>query len=142
MHCTADQLGNDSQTSCPDPRGRSALSLPAVPVTVVPWTMPVSSLFLMNRSSASLLVKQLFGTTVTWFWAAGSLKTDKLVHRLKQSQLNQRRDYLESLSRGHRPPGVQLVNRIATPEQRQEFLDQADFLPESNLILAPFLIWK
>jgi len=47
LECTtADQLGNDSQTSCPDPRGStSALSLPAVPVTVVPWTMPVSSFF-------------------------------------------------------------------------------------------------
>jgi len=122
MHCT-DQLGNDSQTSCPDPRGSSALSLPGCPSDGGSLDNARVKLVLMNRSSASPLVKQLFGTTVTWFWAAGSLKTDKLVHRLKQSQLNQRRDYLSHYREGI-PHGVQLVNRIATPEQRQEFLDR------------------
>lgn len=34
---------------------------------------------------------------------------------------------------GIAPHGVQLINRIATPEQRQEFLDQADFLPRVQL---------
>jgi len=27
------------------------------------------------------------------------------------------------------PHGGQLINRIATPEQKQEFLDKADYLP-------------
>ncbi|NER50179.1 MAG: sulfate adenylyltransferase, partial [Symploca sp. SIO1A3] len=31
------------------------------------------------------------------------------------------------------PHGGQLVNRIATPEQRQEFLDKADSLPRVKL---------
>ncbi|MDF5733629.1 MAG: sulfate adenylyltransferase, partial [Rhizonema sp. PD38] len=31
------------------------------------------------------------------------------------------------------PHGGQLVNRIATPEQRQEFLSKADFLPRVQL---------
>jgi sulfate adenylyltransferase len=34
---------------------------------------------------------------------------------------------------GIAPHGVQLINQIATPEQRQEFLDQADFLSRVQL---------
>lgn len=34
---------------------------------------------------------------------------------------------------GIAPHGGQLINRIATPEQRQEFLDQADILPRVEL---------
>lgn len=34
---------------------------------------------------------------------------------------------------GIAPHGVELINRIATPEQKQEFLDKADFLPVVQL---------
>lgn len=34
---------------------------------------------------------------------------------------------------GIAPHGVELINRIATPEQKQEFFDKADFLPQVQL---------
>jgi len=34
---------------------------------------------------------------------------------------------------GIAPHGMQLINRIATPEQRQEFIEKADFLPRVQL---------
>jgi len=128
MHCTADQLGNDSQTSCPDPRGStSALSLPGCPSDGGSLDNARVKLF-FDEPQFSITA----GQAAVWYDGdmvlAESLKTDKLVHRLKQSQLNQRRD-LSHYREGIAPHGVQLVNRIATPEQRQEFLDQADFLP-------------
>lgn len=40
---------------------------------------------------------------------------------------------LSQHSEGIAPHGGQLINRIATPEQRQTFLDKADFLPKVQL---------
>jgi len=82
LECTVqrDQLGNDSQTSCPDPRGSaSALSLPGCPSDGGSLDNARVKLR-FDEPQFSITVKQLFGTTVTWFWAAESLKTDKLVH--------------------------------------------------------------
>jgi len=63
----------------------------------------------------------------------GIIETDKLVHRLKQSQLNQRRDYLSHYREGIVPTVFSWL--IALPRlNKDKNFDQADFYRECNLI--------
>lgn len=57
---------------------------------------------------------------------------DKLVHILKQSHCKEGTT-LSYQKQAIAPHGGELVNRIATPQQREEFLSKADYLPRVQL---------